>query len=185
MNIFGVGGAELVLIFVIMLVVAGPKRMIGWAYVIGQYVGKFRILWEQMVDMMQDEVDAAGLDVKLPKDIPTRQNLAQTATQFVKPYAESMEKTFDEVKNPLQESINETNQAMSEAQTASREALKDTNKVVNTAKNDVKKAQKSQSAVVPNPINKQDQSAEKATPTNNFGAWSQPKKQPQAIEGEV
>ncbi len=37
MNLLGVGVPELVVIFVIMLVFAGPKRMVRWAYVLGQY----------------------------------------------------------------------------------------------------------------------------------------------------
>ena len=36
MNIFGLGGAELVVIIVIMLVVAGPTRMVSWAYIKGE-----------------------------------------------------------------------------------------------------------------------------------------------------
>ena len=31
MNLFGIGGMELIIILVIALIVAGPKRMIGWA----------------------------------------------------------------------------------------------------------------------------------------------------------
>jgi len=175
-NIFGVGGAELVLIFVIMLVVAGPQRMIRWAYVIGQYVGKFRIVWEQMVDMMQDEVDAAGLDVKLPKDIPTRQSLAQTANQLIKPYAESMEKSFDEVKQPLQSTFDETTKAVTDAKALGQSAVDDTNKAVQ----DVKKA----------PVKASSPSEPSSTettpaPSTNFGAWTQPKAQGQSVEGEA
>ena len=115
MNIFGVGGAEVVVIIMIMLIVAGPKRMIRWAFVIGQYVGKFRMLWSQMVDVMQDEVDAAGLDVKLPREIPTKQNLAQTAGAFMKPYTQSLENTLDEVAQPIKETMQETDKTFEEA----------------------------------------------------------------------
>ena len=162
MNIFGVGGAELVLIIIIMLVVAGPKRMIRWAYVIGQYVGKFRILWEQMVDVLQDEVDAAGLDVKIPKEIPTKQSLAKTATELIKPYAETLEKTADEVRKPIQETISETNKVVADAKAKTETA---TNVDLGTWDN---KAQTSEEkAVVP------DKTAESPSEKSNFGAWSQ------------
>ena len=36
MDILGIGGGELVLIVLVMLVVAGPKRMIQWAYIAGK-----------------------------------------------------------------------------------------------------------------------------------------------------
>ena len=42
MNILGVGGPELLIILVLMYVIFGPKRMIQYARVLGQYVAKFR-----------------------------------------------------------------------------------------------------------------------------------------------
>jgi Sec-independent protein translocase protein TatA len=79
MEILGVGGAEMVTIFVIMLVVAGPKRMIQWAYVLGQYVAKFRVMWAEVMAGVQKEIDDAGLDVQLPTSIPTRTTLNSLA----------------------------------------------------------------------------------------------------------
>lgn len=101
MNIFGIGGAELVLIILIALVVAGPKRMIHWAYILGQYVGKLRVMWSQVVDVVQREIDEAGVDVKLPKDLPTRQTLNQTLSQAIKPLSDSMEKAAREVQESV------------------------------------------------------------------------------------
>lgn len=167
MNIFGLGGAELVVIIMIMLIVAGPKRMIRWAYVIGQYVGKFRIMWEQMVDIMQDEVDQAGLDVKLPREIPTRQNLARSAEQFLKPYTEPIQETLDEVKKPVQETIDETTKVVEAA-----------NKDLQSTTSKAKPSVNSQQAVaIPEPPE-----IEAASPSANgdengsanFGAWSNP-----------
>ncbi|MCS6835768.1 MAG: twin-arginine translocase TatA/TatE family subunit [Anaerolineae bacterium] len=96
MNIFGIGGAELVLILLIALVVAGPKRMIEWAYHLGRWVAKLRQMWSQMMDVVQQEVDAAGLDVKLPKELPTRQSLNQTINQAMKPLTDPLRQTLDE-----------------------------------------------------------------------------------------
>ena len=33
MNIFGIGGAEFIVILIIMLIIAGPKRMATWAVI--------------------------------------------------------------------------------------------------------------------------------------------------------
>ena len=63
MEIFGIGGAELVAILIIMLVVAGPKRMVQWAYVLGQYVSKARAMWDGVMAGVQKEIDDAGLDI--------------------------------------------------------------------------------------------------------------------------
>ena len=74
MNILGVGAAELVAVLLIMLVFAGPKRMIHWSYVLGQHVAKFRKIWSETVDLVQKEFDDAGVDIKLPKEPPTRKS---------------------------------------------------------------------------------------------------------------
>ena len=63
MEIFGVGGAELAAILIIMLIVAGPKRMIQWAYVLGQYMAKARAMWAETMTYVQKELNDAGMDV--------------------------------------------------------------------------------------------------------------------------
>jgi Sec-independent protein translocase protein TatA len=119
-NIFGIGGAELVLIFVIMLLVAGPKRMIRWAYVLGQYVGKLRKMWGEVVDMMQKEADAAGLDITIPKELPSRQGITKLVVDAVKPYAEEIQKPIDEIKAPLRDTVAEAKSLISEKQDSPR-----------------------------------------------------------------
>lgn len=101
MNFFGVGGAELIAILVIMLVFAGPKRMIHWSYVLGQYVAKFRVIWSQTVDLVQKEFDEAGVDIKLPKEPPTRQNLNRTLGEAMKPMTKPIQDSIDEVKKDV------------------------------------------------------------------------------------
>ena len=101
MNIFGVGGAELIAILVIMLMFAGPKRMIHWSYVLGQYVAKFRVIWSQTVDLVQKEFDEAGVDIKLPKEPPTRQNLNQAIGDAIKPVTKPLQDSIDEVKRDV------------------------------------------------------------------------------------
>lgn len=100
MNIFGVGGAELIFIVLIMLVVAGPKRMLRWMYVAGIYTGKLRRMWQETMVMVQREFDQAGLDVELPKDIPTRLDVNRVISQTIS-------KAAQPVTQPLRETMNE------------------------------------------------------------------------------
>ena len=101
MNFLGVGAWELVAILLIMLVFAGPKRMIHWSYVLGQHVAKFRKIWSETVDLVQKEFDDAGLDIKLPKEPPSRKNLNKSLTEAVKPMTKPVQESLDEVKQDM------------------------------------------------------------------------------------
>jgi Sec-independent protein translocase protein TatA len=105
MDIFGVGGAELVAIFLIMLVVAGPKRMIQWAYIAGTYVAKFRAMWAEAMTYVQKEFEQAGLDVELPKEPPTRgsltRELGKQAEKIAAPVSRPLQDTLEEVSTDL------------------------------------------------------------------------------------
>jgi Sec-independent protein translocase protein TatA len=101
MEILGVGGAELVAILIIMLVVAGPKRMIQWAYILGKYTAKVRAMWAESMTYLQKEFDAAGLDVELPKEPPTRGSFNRQLTQQV-------EKAFSPITKPVKDALEET-----------------------------------------------------------------------------
>lgn len=103
MNILGIGGPELILILLVMLIIAGPKRMIQWSYVLGKWVAKFRVMWSQTVDMVQKEFDASGVDIKLPKTPPTRKNLAKMVEDAVAPVNDPLRKTLDDVKADMQQ----------------------------------------------------------------------------------
>ncbi|MGV2435843.1 MAG UNVERIFIED_CONTAM: twin-arginine translocase TatA/TatE family subunit [Anaerolineae bacterium] len=65
MNLFGVGGWELFLVFVIMLIVAGPKRIVQWAYTLGKWSAKMQQVWQQTVKVLQSELDEAGIEVAI------------------------------------------------------------------------------------------------------------------------
>ena len=101
MNILGVGAAELVAVLLIMLVFAGPKRMIHWSYVLGQHVAKFRKIWSETVDLVQKEFDEAGVDIKLPKEPPTRKSLNRSVSEAMKPMTQPVQDSLDEVKKDL------------------------------------------------------------------------------------
>ncbi len=101
MDILGVGGWELVAILLIMLVVAGPKRMIQWSYTLGKYVAQLRKMWAETAQMLQKEFDEAGVDVQVPKNIPTRgdinREISRALTPVTKPFQESLAATQKEL----------------------------------------------------------------------------------------
>lgn len=97
MNILGVGSWELIFILLIALIVAGPKRMLQWAYILGKYIGYLRVMWGRMMQQLQKEFDEAGVDIKLPKDIPTRRDLSRLASRALEPVTTPMRETMDEL----------------------------------------------------------------------------------------
>ncbi len=101
MNFLGVGAWELLAILLIMLVFAGPKRMIHWSYVLGQHVAKFRKIWSETVDLVQKEFDDAGVGIKLPKEPPTRKSLNKSLTEAVKPMTQPVQDSLAEVKQDV------------------------------------------------------------------------------------
>jgi Sec-independent protein translocase protein TatA len=101
MEILGVGGAELVAILIIMLIVAGPKRMLQWAYILGKYTAKARAMWAETMTYLQKEFDEAGVGIELPKEPPTRGSLNKQLTQQVN-------KALTPVTKPVQEVLDET-----------------------------------------------------------------------------
>lgn len=103
MNVFGIGGTELLLIVLIMLIVAGPKRMMEWSYLLGRYLGQLRIMWRQMMESVQQEFDEAGVDIKLPKDLPTKRDIGRLANQALKPLQEPMQEVIDEYESQRKE----------------------------------------------------------------------------------
>ena len=98
MNIFGVGGSEFILILVIMLVIAGPKRMIMWSYTLGQYAGKLRHLWQDVARALQSEFDEAGLDFEVPRELPTPANLRNSINQHVRKATKPVSDQLNEIK---------------------------------------------------------------------------------------
>lgn len=64
MNILGVGPAEVVVILILMLVVAGPKRMIQWAYHAGRYTAMARKMFQETMEQITREIEDSGVDVR-------------------------------------------------------------------------------------------------------------------------
>lgn len=170
MNIFGIGGAELVLIILIMLVVAGPQRMIRWAYHMGRYVGMLRTMWAQMMEMVQKEVDAAGYDIKVPRDLPTRDNVSKLIRDAAKPLSDPLEKTMREVTQPVKDTLQEVKQAGADVNRSVAQA----GKALDAEMKDVGSWN---GASTPADSTPAATSAEKPTPdadASGFGAWTTP-----------
>ncbi len=96
MNILGVGPAELIIIFVLLLLVAGPKRMIQWAYIAGRYWAQIRAQLQEAASVFQKELEQAGIDPEVVKTAQkmTRRGAQNPITQAVetltKPVADAM-----------------------------------------------------------------------------------------------
>jgi Sec-independent protein translocase protein TatA len=103
MNILGVGDVELIAILVIMLIVLGPKGMARWAYTLGQYTAKMRRMWSEAMTLLQKEFKEAGVDIELPKEVPTRRTLAKTVNKALTPVTRPIQETLDEVNNEMKE----------------------------------------------------------------------------------
>jgi Sec-independent protein translocase protein TatA len=167
MDILGVGGWELVAILLIMLIVAGPKRMISWSYTLGKYVSQLRRMWADTAQMLQKELDDAGVDVQVPKDIPTRGDLNRELGRALTPVT----KPFQETMNAAQKELNSTKQAMSVTPTPTAAPVKPTPAASVTPPPSV-----TPPATPPTPIVKPVE--EKPAPSNgnghvDFGTWSQ------------
>ncbi|CAG0970570.1 MAG: hypothetical protein IT322_07955 [Anaerolineae bacterium] len=109
MNILGIGPAEIVVIFIVLIVFAGPKRMIAWSYVLGQYVAKFRAMVDEAWGQIRKEFEAAQID--LPKQPPTLNkrgfNLLDEANKLVdKEMGKSSSGVINEVASAAQSAKN-------------------------------------------------------------------------------
>ncbi len=103
MDIFGIGGAELIAVFVIMLIVAGPKRMIAWSYTLGKWLSQLQKIWRTTAEQIQKEFDAEGIDVRVPKDLPTRDSVRQEVTRLAHPFTKPLQDGMNEVQREIDE----------------------------------------------------------------------------------
>lgn len=107
MDIFGIGGWELFAILLIMLIVAGPKRMIQWSYTLGRYVGALRRMWAETAAALQKELNAAGVDIEVPKELPNRAALNREMGRTVNKLAQPLKEPLREVQRDL-DTVRET-----------------------------------------------------------------------------
>ncbi|MDX2077475.1 MAG: hypothetical protein SFZ02_13680 [bacterium] len=101
MELFGIGGLEFLLVLVIAMVVAGPKRVVQWAYLVGKFFARVRHIWSEMMTVIQQEMKDAGVDVEIPKTPPTRQNISQATRNLLKPYTQELDEASKELERDL------------------------------------------------------------------------------------
>ncbi len=98
MNILGVGPAELIIIVLLLLVVAGPKRMIQWAYIAGRYWAQIRAQLQEAARVFQNELEQAGID---PEVVKTAQKMTRRGAQ--NPITQAMETLTKPVADAMKE----------------------------------------------------------------------------------
>jgi len=102
MEIFGVGGVEFLLIIIIAMVVAGPKRVVQWAYYVGKFFARVRKIWGEMMTVIQKEMNEAGMNIELPKTPPTRQSISQATRDMLKPYTKELDEAQKDIERNLE-----------------------------------------------------------------------------------
>jgi len=120
MNFFGLGAPEFAVVLIIALIIAGPKRMVQWMYVLGHWTAKARSMWGEAVDALQRELNESGVDVKLPREMPTRGSLSRMAQDVMKPLSEPVKDAIQDVKKVG----TEVNEAAREVKSAAQDAAK-------------------------------------------------------------
>jgi len=79
MEIFGVGAAEILVVALLLLIVAGPKRSAEWAREAGRYVSQIRMIWQRMMQDLRDEIGEDANEI-----IKTAQQIQKTALDVKK-----------------------------------------------------------------------------------------------------
>jgi Tat protein translocase TatB subunit len=159
MNVFGIGGWELVLVLIIMLVVAGPKRMAQWAYTLGRWTAKLRVMWEEVAESLQAELKESGFDVEIPKTPPTRQSIQRSLEDYGKQIAES-------AGNPQ----NELNKIREDIEGAGKDVKKDLDEIDRSVKGAVSRNGVKQTSGAP-PSDGTTSSKDDDENSSEFGTW--------------
>ena len=149
MSLFGVGIMELALVIMIALIVAGPKRMLQWAYLAGRFLAQAQHTWSKAISAMQKEFDEAGVDLHLPKDPTNREEMRRFKEEAFKPIRQPMEQAIRDYHEEQRNLYNEVKQIEAEVSDAVKQA------------DDVPE---DQSATPSTPPDNQ--------PVNGFGTWS-------------
>ena len=68
MNLFGIGGLELIVVFLIALLVVGPVRLVEGARLARKYLTELRRQREELTQMVEEAVDMEGIRERLDQD---------------------------------------------------------------------------------------------------------------------
>lgn len=167
MELFGVGGTELILIIIIAMVVAGPKRVAQWMYYVGKFVARLQRMWSEMMQVIQQELKESGMDVELPKTPPTRQSINQAARNMLKPYTQEL----DEAKKDIERDL----------ETVQREANIKQNVLIS---NQIKQNAQNGNSPKPTPDVSSNGNTPPAESPTTFGTWSMPNSTEESSQNE-
>ncbi len=102
MEFLGIGGWEIVAILLIMLIFAGPKRMLQWSYTLGKWVAVARTMWSQTAEQLEHELHESGVDIDVPRELPTRQSINASITKYVSTAAKPIVEPVKDVQRELE-----------------------------------------------------------------------------------
>ena len=68
MNLFGIGGLELIVVFLVALLVVGPVRLVQGARMARKYLTELRRQREELTQMVEEAVDMDGIRERLDQD---------------------------------------------------------------------------------------------------------------------
>ena len=68
MNFLGIGGLELILVFLVALLVVGPVRLVQGAKTARKYMTELRRQREELTQMVEEAVDMEGIRERLDQD---------------------------------------------------------------------------------------------------------------------
>lgn len=109
-DFLGIGVPELILILILMLIVAGPKRMLAWSYQLGRWMAMLRRMWSQTAAMLQREFDEAGVDVRVPRDLPTRSEIQREVARVVDKYGAPVQEPLKDAQRDFKATLDAVNQ---------------------------------------------------------------------------
>lgn len=82
MDIFGIGVPEMIIICLVIVLVAGPRRSAIWAREVGRYVSQFREYVGQLMKEFEDEIGTDGKEfVDAAREIRNTANEVRNLTR--------------------------------------------------------------------------------------------------------
>lgn len=77
MDIFGIGAGEMVVIVLVIVIIAGPRRSAAWAREAGKYLRQFQVAWQKMWNDVKADLGPEGEEF-----VRTAQELRKTTADI-------------------------------------------------------------------------------------------------------
>jgi Sec-independent protein translocase protein TatA len=100
MDIFGIGILELVVIGLVILIVAGPKRSAAWAKQSGEYLRQFRTAWQNLMEEARQEMGPEGEELMKAAD-----DLRRSASELRQAPRTMLHQLTQQEQNPAQKKV--------------------------------------------------------------------------------